>query len=71
MGILVSINKIDFNKSNIFDILSNYIMSSKSLCEICCYYNEKRLKEDYYFSICNTIFITNIIFPNFYCFVLI
>ena len=63
--ILISINKNDFNKSIITDILSKYLMLSKSSCENCSYYNEKRLKEEYYFSICNNIFITNIIFQKF------
>ena len=71
MNILIPINKSDYGKKNLSDILGEFFSASKTAYAICSYDPiEEALKHDNMFHICNTIYITNVNFPNFSFFIL-
>jgi len=70
MNILIPNNKSDNIKKNLSYILGEYFSASKIGCVICSYDPIEGLKSDNIFHICNTIYITNVNFPNFLFFIL-
>jgi len=70
MNILIPINKSDYRKKNLSDILGEFFSASKTACAICIYDPKEGLKPDNMFHICNAIYITKVNFQNFLFFIL-